>query len=131
MYKIRNKKIIKNESEKKKMSQKTEFINYVAGLIENNPMSDEAKAYWDVFSNTPEVEKPLLTDNGRLVLGYMQKKEIGETITAKALAEEIFASSRTVSGAMRKLVTDGFVEKVGQDPVYYSITEKGKNITID
>jgi DNA-binding PadR family transcriptional regulator len=32
---------------------------------------------------------------------------------------------------MRKLVTDGFVEKIGQDPVYYSITEKGKNITID
>lgn len=113
------------------MSKKTEFINYVAGLIETNPMSDEAKAYWDVFSNTPEIEKPLLTDNGKIVLGYMQKKEIGEQVTAKALAEEIFTSSRTVSGAMRKLVTDGFVEKIGQDPVYYSITEKGKNITID
>jgi hypothetical protein len=32
---------------------------------------------------------------------------------------------------MRKLVTDGFVEKVGQDPVIYSITENGKNINID
>ena len=77
------------------MSKKTEFINYVAGLIETNPMSDEAKAYWNVFSNTPEVEKPLLTDNGKIVLGYMQKKEIGEQVTAKALAEEIFTSSRT------------------------------------
>ena len=39
--------------------------------------------------------------------------------------------SRTVSGAIRKLVTDGFVEKVSQDPVIYSITEQGKNIKID
>jgi DNA-binding PadR family transcriptional regulator len=28
---------------------------------------------------------------------------------------------------MRKLTTDGFVEKVGSDPVIYTITEKGKN----
>ena len=27
---------------------------------------------------------------------------------------------------MRKLVTDGFVEKMGESPVLYSITEKGK-----
>jgi predicted transcriptional regulator len=32
---------------------------------------------------------------------------------------------------MRKLVTDGFVEKVGQDPVMYILTEKGKNIKIE
>ena len=50
---------------------------------------------------------------------------------AKEIAEGMFISSRAVSGAMRKLVTDGFVEKVGQDPVIYSITEKGKNIKIE
>ena len=43
----------------------------------------------------------------------------------------MFISSRTVSGSIRKLVNDGFVEKVGQDPVIYSITEQGKNIKID
>jgi hypothetical protein len=32
---------------------------------------------------------------------------------------------------MRKLVTDGFGEKVGQDPVVYAITEKGKTIEIN
>jgi hypothetical protein len=32
---------------------------------------------------------------------------------------------------MRKLTTDGFVEKLGQDPVIYAITEEGKNITIN
>jgi hypothetical protein len=35
-----------------------------------------------------------------------------------------------VSGAMRKLVTDEFVEKVGQDPVIYTLTQKGKEIEI-
>ena len=50
---------------------------------------------------------------------------------ARDIAEGLFISSRAVSGAMRKLVTDGFVEKVGQDPVIYSITEKGINIKIE
>ena len=49
---------------------------------------------------------------------------------AKDIAEGLFISSRTVSGAMRKLVADGFVEKVGQDPTIYSLTENGKNINI-
>ena len=29
---------------------------------------------------------------------------------------------------MRKLVMDEYVEKVGKDPVVYTITEKGKNV---
>jgi predicted transcriptional regulator len=39
--------------------------------------------------------------------------------------------SRSVSGAMRKLVSDGFCEKIGQDPVVYTITEKGKKFIIE
>ena len=52
-------------------------------------------------------------------------------LKARDIAEGLFISSRAVSGAMRKLVTDGFVEKVGQDPVIYSITDNGKNIDIE
>ena len=40
-------------------------------------------------------------------------------------------TSRRVSGAIRKLVTDGYVEKVSQDPVIYALTEKGKNKVIE
>ena len=43
----------------------------------------------------------------------------------------MFVSSRTVSGTLRKLVTDGFCEKIGQDPVIYTITEKGKEFIIE
>ena len=40
-------------------------------------------------------------------------------------------TSRTASGAMRKLVTDGYLEKVGENPVVYSITEKGISANLD
>jgi DNA-binding PadR family transcriptional regulator len=32
---------------------------------------------------------------------------------------------------MRKLANDGFVEKLGKDPVIYTLTEKGKNYNIE
>ena len=47
------------------------------------------------------------------------------------IAEKMFVSSRTVSGSLRKLVTDGYVEKLGENPVIYSLTEKGKNVDIN
>ena len=50
---------------------------------------------------------------------------------AEHIADAIMVSSRTVSGAMRKLCSDGFVEKLGTNPAIYSITEKGKNFVID
>jgi Mn-dependent DtxR family transcriptional regulator len=50
---------------------------------------------------------------------------------SRDIAEGLFISSRSVSGAKRKLVTDGFVEKIGQDPAVYSLTENGKNIKIE
>ena len=49
---------------------------------------------------------------------------------ARDIAEGLFISSKTVAGAMRKLVSDGFVEKIGDSPSIYEITEKGKTIEI-
>ena len=68
----------------------------------------------------------------KLIMKYLQELPEGAPMMkAKEIAEGMFISSRAVSGAMRKLVTDGFVEKVGQDPVMYSLTEKGKNYNIE
>ena len=118
------------------MSKKQEFISYVKDLMDATseypvPMSDEARLYWEAFCGTTEAEKPMFTDNGKLILKWMQTNTSDPMLRAKDIAEGLFISSRAVSGAMRKLVTDGFVEKVGQDPVIYSITEKGKNIKIE
>ena len=55
----------------------------------------------------------------------------GLKLTMDDVAEQMGISSRGASGTMRKLVNDGFCEKIGQDPVIYSLTEKGKNYVIE
>ena len=119
------------------MSKKQEFIKYVRDLMDYTrkmdipPMNDEAEMYWNAFTSEKEVEKPMFTDNGKLIVKFLQDNLETPMWKARDIAEGLFISSRAVSGAMRKLVTDGFVEKVGQDPVIYTITEKGKNIEIN
>lgn len=118
------------------MSKKQEFIKFVKEIMEianiNTIENDDARLYWEAFcSHSEEKEKPAFTDNGKLVLSFLQQHQEPAMWKARDIAEELFVSSRMVSGAMRKLVTDGYVEKVGESPVIYMITEKGKNITID
>ena len=115
------------------MSAKSDFIEFVKDLSREVEPSDwprNSYQYWE--SLTVEKEKPEFTDNGKLILKYLQ-----ETVSdkpqqkAKDIAEGLFMTSRRVSGAIRKLVTDGYVEKVSQDPVVYALTEKGKNKNIE
>lgn len=118
------------------MSKKQEFISYVKDLIDATseypvPMSDDARLYWEAFCGTNDPEKPMFTDNGKLILKYMQDHQSEGMWKARDIGEGLFIGSRAVSGAMRKLVTDGYVEKVGQDPVVYALTDNGKNIKID
>lgn len=114
---------------------KQEFINFLNALIAAAPevaeqmMTDNVKAYMATLTDTKN-DKPALTDNGKLVLDYMQKSDI-PMFKARDVAEGLFISSRAVSGSLRKLVSDGFCEKVGQDPVVYALTEKGKNFIIE
>jgi DNA-binding MarR family transcriptional regulator len=117
------------------MSKKQEFIKYVNELITAAPAvqpNEDAKLYWDAFCGLDENgEKPLFTDNGKLILKFLQEHQETPMWKARDIAEGLFISSRAVSGAMRKLVTDGFVEKVGQDPTIYSLTNNGKTISIE
>ena len=114
---------------------KQEFIEFLNALIAAAPdvaeekMTENLKAYIDALTDK-KAEKPILTDNGKLVLKYLQTIEPG-LYKAKDIADGMFVSSRNVSGAMRKLVTDGFVEKMGESPVLYMITEKGKEFKIE
>lgn len=73
--------------------------------------------------------KPMFTDIGLEILGYLQSSGTKNN-KAKDIAEGMNLPSRKVSGAMRKLVTDKYVEKFGQNPVIYSLTEKGTNFDI-
>lgn len=93
-------------------------------------MSANVKAYIDALMETQD-EKPVLTDNGKQILMYMQQNSDKTTFKAREIAEGLFISSRGVSGSLRKLVNDGFADKLGESPVIYSLTEKGKNYIIE
>ena len=51
--------------------------------------------------------------------------------TAKEIGDALQVSGRSVSGAIRKLIQDGLVEKVSQDPVTYGLTAAGKEYQFD
>lgn len=117
------------------MTKKEKFINMIDTLMnEKEDLSEfdpEAVEYWRLFkSTTDSTEKPVLTDMGKMILKLLQDNPSTEVWKAKDIGEGLLVSSRVVSGGIRKLCSDGFVDKVGQDPVLYTITEKGKNIEI-
>ena len=112
---------------------KQEFIEFLNALMEAAPqveMTPNVKAYIDALMEKGE-EKPVLTDNGKQILRYMQENPDKTFFKAREIAEGLFISSRGVSGALRKLVNDGFADKMGESPVLYSLNEKGKNFIIE
>ena len=117
------------------MTKRQEFVQFVDALIAqyhgNVPIPENVKIYLDALrENGEQEEKPEFTDNGKMILQYLQTIPEG-MYKARDIAEGLFTSSKCVSGAMRKLVTDGYVEKGGNDPVVYMFTEKGKNVKFE
>ena len=51
-------------------------------------------------------------------------------LKAKEIGDGLFCSSRTVSGAMRKLISDGYVSKTEGTPTCYSLTELGMTVAV-
>jgi DNA-binding MarR family transcriptional regulator len=115
------------------MSKKDKFIKMVDELLSNVDVSEldkEAVEYFTALKMTSETDKPQFTENGRTILLYMRDNAdtYNNCFTAKSLGELLDMTSRTVSGAMRKLVTDGYVEKIGTSPVVYSVTQAGREV---
>lgn len=122
------------------MSTKKEmFINEVSSIIQNQTgqemkdiLSSDALDFWNGLNAGGGDDKPQFTANGKLVLKYMQenKDTYNNLFKAKDVGEGLSISSRTASGAMRKLVSDSYIEKVGENPVIYSLTQKGSEASI-
>lgn len=111
------------------MSKKQSFINYISPLFsEDKDIPEEAKEYWDAFIVEDSVNKPAFTENGKKVLQFLKEQDNDRKWKAKEIADLLFISSRSVAGSARKLVNDGYLEKVGQDPVFYILTTKGKEV---
>ena len=93
-------------------------------------MTENIKAYLDVLKNE-KADKPTLTEKGSMLLEYLQMHQEIKTWKAKDLALAMGLTSRGTSGGLRKLVNDGFCEKVADNPSIYTLTEKGKNFIIN
>lgn len=113
---------------------KDEFINFLNALMAENPklveelMTDNIKIYIEAL--TEKEEKSEMTENGEKILSYLQTVP-DQIMKAKEIAEGMGISSRSVSGSIRKLVVDKYVEKIGEKPCSYVLTEKGKNYIIN
>ena len=115
--------------------KKEEFLQLVNFLMENCAVEYEmgigAAEFYSALKVDAEMsDKPHFTDNGKLILKAMQKSS-AEMLKAKDIAEELSIATRSVSGGLRKLVNDGYVEKIGKDPIVYKITNKGKEINFN
>lgn len=114
------------------MSLKQDFINYVESNFEANPLPDTLTSYWNTFKNNNKNEdKPKFTENGKKILTFLKEHQDKDAWSSKDIAEELFLASRTISGGMRKLVNDGYVDKVSTDPVLYSLTDQGKECILE
>lgn len=115
------------------MSRKELFIEEMERLINNGlVLSEEAKIYFDALCQTTDPETPKFTENGLKVLTYIRenKDAYNNMFKSKDVGEGMQISSRTVSGAFRKLVSDGYVEKVGTNPVVYMLTSVGETVDL-
>ena len=92
-----------------------------------------AVEFFDDFKNNKVKNSGDMTENGQKSLTWMQEnfESMNNVFTSKEIAEGLFTSGRSVSGSMRKLVNDGYVEKIGANPVQYALTEKGMNYKFD
>jgi len=111
-----------------------EFLEFVNKLMDANPdltkslMTDSIQNYLTVLAD--KKEKPVLTENGKAILIHLKENFSDKPFKSADLAESMGISARGVSGSLRKLVSDGFCNKTGKDPIVYELTEKGRNFII-
>lgn len=110
------------------MTNREKFIFEVEQTIKDVPdfFSEEALSYfYELRDGKASVGG--LTEIGRNILEWLNEPERHNNFfSAKLIGEGLFISSRAVSGAARKLVTDGYLVKEGKNPVTYMITEVGE-----
>lgn len=108
------------------------FFEFLNALMEANPeiveemMTDDVREFIETLKDTKS-DKPEISEKGIPLLKYMRECTDRTTFKARDIAEGLFLQPRSVSGTMRSLVNNGFVECLGKSPCVYALTEKGKN----
>lgn len=120
------------------MTDKESFLDYISRIIEEfdkditkTAYGEQVKRYWKTLLDGEETGKKV-TENGQKILIFMQENEeaMNNIFTSKEIAEALFVSGRSISGSMRKLFGDGYINKEGNNPVKYSLTDLGRNLSL-
>ena len=120
------------------MTDRESFVDYVGRIIEEfdkditkTTHGEQVRRYWKVLLDGEETDKRV-TENGQKILIFMQENEeaMNNIFTSKEIAEALFVSGRSISGSMRKLFGDGYINKEGNNPVKYSLTDLGRNLSL-
>jgi len=116
------------------MGKKEKFVLEIEQALKEQKisLSEDAQIYFEALKGEND-GSPQFTENGKAILKFIQenKDTYSNLFKAKDIGEGMGISSRTASGSLRKLVNDGFVEKLGENPKMYSLTEEGENVTFD
>lgn len=112
------------------MNKYLELLNQLKARYKIEDNDEIANELSDFLEAQGDNSKPIITEAGLQILEYLQG--CGKTtLKAKDIADGMGVSSRKVSGSLRKLTSDGFVDKFGSSPVTYSLTEKGKTFDVE
>ena len=106
------------------MSDKEKFIKMVEEeLISKIDVSEYPNEMRYFESLKEDKSEGGLTENGQKILSFMQenKEKYNNLFKAKDIGEGLDISSKAVSGSMRTLVKDGYINKVGKEPVIYEL----------
>ena len=113
-----------------KIMEKT--LNDYPDFFGNGEEADKALEYFNELKTAKIGGAKEITENGLKILQFMQEnyEKRNNIFKAAEIGEGLFMSGKSVSGSMRKLVSDGYVTKEGKDPVCYSLTDKGRHFTL-
>lgn len=115
------------------MTNREQFIKEIITLLDNYQvsLSPEASAYWAELQGG-KASIGGLTEHGRAILEWLSDPARANNFySAKEIGEGLFTSSRVISGAARKLITDGYLEKEGKNPVTYKLTNDGRFVLLN
>ncbi len=111
------------------MTIKQAFVQFIKENVafDETDLGTQAAEYFEKLQEMKDSSKSDITEKGKEILTAMTAFEA--PALAKEIAEAMGIGSRSVSGSMRKLVTDGYVNKVTDEDEKtnkYEITEVGK-----
>ena len=91
------------------------------------------KFFNELKEQTENNENKKFTESGKKILKCMQdnNEKYLNIFSSKQIGELLFMPPRSVSGSMKKLLNEGYVEKKSRNPVTYGITDLGKAQKLD